>query len=140
MSSSIMLNPRRRRTVDVAARRQWLDDLNALVRDIELWSAENDWAVKVERKRIREDEIGVYSAPALIIQTAQGRLYFTPIARYIAGTATGRIEMTAPSFRGVVLIRRGHSWRFYDDNLVDLKKTWSKKNFNVVARELLDRV
>jgi len=139
MSNSITLNPRRRRTVDVAARRQWLDDLNALVHDIELWSAENDWAVKVERKRIREDEIGVYSAPALIIQTAQGRLYFTPIARYIGG-GDGRIEITAPSFRSVVLIRRGHNWRFYDDDLVDLKKTWSKKNFNAVARELLDRV
>jgi hypothetical protein len=131
--------PTHRKKVDLQAREQWIADLTSMAEDVARWSDKNDWTVKWETKRIAEDEIGVYNAPALIIQTAQGRLYFTPIARYFYGDTTGRIEISGPTFAQIILLRKGHTWKFFSDDMVNLRKAWSQTSFNQIARDLLNR-
>jgi hypothetical protein len=119
-------------------RDEWVADVERLATGVERAAAGAEWYVKRETKEIVEDGIGAYSVPVLTVQAPTGRVYFNPLARFIMGGATGRIELyAAPSFAGAVLIRRDGVWWFYTDDLVDLNRAWSEQAFVQTAKDLL---
>ncbi len=120
-------------------RKAWIAEVNRLASDVEKWANDNEWSVRRETKDVIEDELGKYHLPVLTIQASRGRVYFNPIARYLVG-ADGRIEMHAsPSFAQVVLLKVGGTWHFMNEDLIDLKKTWSEQSFRQIVADLLSR-
>lgn len=120
------------------ARDEWVADVEQLARDIEHAADGVGWGVKRESKEIIEDGIGAYRVPVVTVQAPTGRVFFNPVARYIMGGATGRIELYASrSFAEAVLLRRDGVWRFYTGDLDDLNRTWSEQAFVQTASELL---
>lgn len=122
------------------ARDEWVAEVERLAADVERAATGKEWAVKRESKEIVEDGIGAYQVPVLTVRAPTGMVYFNPVARYIIGGPTGRIEIYAtPSFAEAVLLRRDGEWRFHTDDLVDLNRPWSEQAFIQTASELLAR-
>lgn len=74
-----------------------LFDLTRLVRS---WAEELDWSTRQIEKRMKDSRLGVYEAPALIMQKGTTRVLLDPVARF------------APSSDGVVDL---HLMPAYDD-------------------------
>lgn len=121
-------------------RDEWIAEIGAMADDVERWAKENDWDTKRETREMSEEGVGTYRAPVVRVQTMQGRVYFEPVARFISGGPTGRIELIGtPSFWQVVLIREEGRWHFYTEDFEDLHKEWTKEGFTDAVAYLLSK-
>jgi len=73
-------------------RAQWIDRLSALVKDIEGWGQELGWATRRIEKKMEDSRIGLYKAPALILQKETVKIMLEPIARSAPG-AEGVVDL-----------------------------------------------
>ena len=76
-----------RREFDKDARKRvetlhaWLENLNALIGSVRTWARDFGWDTKVIEKPMEDAEIGIYKAPALLLQEETTRVLLEPIAR-----------------------------------------------------------
>src|SRR4051812_12265359 len=83
----------------------WVEAVTHLVGDAERWSLKQDWSVRRVMKTIKEDRLGSYEVPQLLIQSTAGRLLLDPVACYIAGAA-GLVDLfLMPSYDSVTIAR-----------------------------------
>ena len=68
----------------------WLERLSDLVATIRSWAKDLDWSTRQIEKKMKDSQVGTYTAPALILQKETIRVLLEPIAR------------TAPGAEGVV--------------------------------------
>src|SRR4051794_9597558 len=73
-------------------RAQWLARLDELVRQIDAWAKDFDWATRRIDKKMEDSQIGKYRAPALILQRETVRVLLEPIARSAPG-AEGVVDL-----------------------------------------------
>jgi hypothetical protein len=67
-------------------RDEWLRrlfDLTGLVRS---WAEELDWSTRQIEKRMKDSRLGVYEAPALMMQKETTRVLLDPVARFAPGS------------------------------------------------------
>ncbi|HEY3243437.1 MAG TPA: hypothetical protein VGM03_08800 [Phycisphaerae bacterium] len=120
------------------SRTAWLTALNGLADDITRWSREQRWLVQREQKEIREERLGTYSAPYLIVQTPQGRFVVDSIGQSVIG-ASGRVDLYAwPSFHRVrLLLRQAGTWKVRTDSGIDWPKPWNRETFVQLVKDLV---
>jgi hypothetical protein len=116
---------------------RWLAALEELMRDIEQWSAEQDWQLaRLKKKTIREPGIGTYSVSDLRIRTHSGVLNVEVVARDIVG-ADGRVDLVSfPAMDRFIIIHTGGRWMVHDDYGRARPRRWCKKTFVDVAEQL----
>lgn len=117
-------------------REEWLALVRQLCDDIKSWAEEEHWFVHEDRKTIREEKIGEYEVPVLLIQGGAGRISVEPVGREIVG-ADGRVDIEAfPTFNRMVLVRLKDKWVLKTDSYVEWPLPWSKEAFVDLARKL----
>ncbi len=67
-------------------RDQWLARLTTLVETVRDWAVELGWSVRQFNSSLDDSEIGIYDAPALLLQLETTRILLEPIARSAPGT------------------------------------------------------
>ena len=116
---------------------QWLALVENLLADVSQWASAQDWSIHRDQKEIREDPIGLYSAPTLRIRLPGGEIHVEPVALRITGEKGGRVDIESwPSLNRVMLIRNGEKWRVLTDSGVSLAEPWNEKTFIRVVREM----
>jgi hypothetical protein len=65
---------------------RWSGQLDDLIRQVETWARELDWATRRIEKSMEDSKIGKYKAPALLIQKETVRVLLDPIARATPGS------------------------------------------------------
>jgi len=118
-------------------RDEWTASVEQLVGDAESWAGKQDWAVRREAKSIREDRLGQYTVPRLLIQATAGRLLLDPVARYVPGVL-GVVDLyVLPSYDAVMISRADDGWRLHPIGPDDIAQPWSEKTFVHTALQLL---
>ncbi len=118
-------------------RDEWIVAVEQLVEDAEVWARKQDWAVRREAKTLREDRLGQYTVPRLLIHATAGRLLLDPVARYVPG-AIGVVDLyVLPSYDAVMISRADDGWRLHPIVAEDVPQTWSEKSFVRTVLQLL---
>ena len=118
-------------------RDEWIAAVEQLVGDAEVWACKQDWAVRREAKSIREDRLGQYTVPRLLIHATAGRLLLDPVARYVPG-AMGVVDLyVLPSYDAVMISRADDGWRLHPIGADDMPQPWSEEAFVQTAHQLL---
>ena len=119
--------------------KRWQADVGALVDEIEGWADRRGWATHREPKRVRESKLGgEYEVPYLAVRSPQGRVHVDPGARYVAGKATGRVDLEAwPTMREMKLVRVGGKWALETDSGVPWPEPWGEETFVSLVNALL---
>lgn len=125
------------KTIDWDTKREtWLTLVNSLVSDIATWAEEQGWPVHRDEKQLKEEHLGQYSVPDLVIRLPGGRIIVEVVGRNIIG-AEGRVDIEAfPSMNRMLLVRQGDKWKVKTDARVDWPRPWSKKTFLELAKVL----
>src|SRR5271169_5941963 len=77
----------------VKRRDQWLALVENLLGEVSQWALAQDWSIHRDQKEIREDPIGLYSAPTLRIRLPGGEVHVEPVALRIVGSKSGRVDI-----------------------------------------------
>lgn len=95
---------------------EWLGRLEDLVKTVQTWATELDWSTRRITKKMKEPELGVYQAPALLLQFETVRLLLEPIARDVPG-AEGTVDLYAmPAYDDLAtLVSKGGKWKLHRD-------------------------
>jgi len=118
-------------------RDEWIAAVEQLVEDAEVWARNQDWAVRRDAKTIREDRLGQYTVPRLLIHATEGRLLLDPVARYVPG-ARGVVDLyVLPSYDAVMISRADHGWRLHPIGADDEPRPWSEETFVHTVLQLL---
>jgi hypothetical protein len=118
-------------------RDEWVASVEQLVGDVEVWAQKHDWAVRREAKTLREDRLGQYTVPRLLIHATAGRLLLDPVARYVPG-AMGVVDLyVLPSYDAAMISRTNDGWRLHPIGADDGPQPWSEETFVQTALQLL---
>jgi len=118
-------------------RDEWVASVEQLVGDAEVWAQKHDWAVRREAKTLREDRLGQYTVPRLLIHATAGRLLLDPVARYVPG-AMGVVDLyVLPSYDAAMISRTDDGWRLHPIGADDVPQPWSEETFVQTALQLL---
>jgi hypothetical protein len=110
-------------------RDDWVAELNRVIAEAEEWAHQRGWGTLRDDRTIRENEIGSYRVPVLLIHTMKGRVLITPEARFVFG-ADGLIDVSVyPSLDTLTrLVRTPDGWRFTDAASGELADPWSAES------------
>lgn len=75
-----------------AVRGEWFGRLEALASDVRRWAEETGWSARSITKKMEDSQLGVYEAPALLLQKETVRVLLEPIARSAPG-ADGVVDL-----------------------------------------------
>lgn len=129
--------PPKKQTGNNARLREWLARLDALMTQVTKWSESKGWEVQRQETEIEEKSLGVYTAPALRIQSKEDHLMRTPVALHVIG-GNSRVDLEAyPSFSRVKLIAVPDGWQIWTDSNVPLRVPWNRRTFIQLAEDLL---
>src|SRR5208337_299558 len=86
-------DPRERRTNDVGTLRdEWVSRLSDLTTAVRRWAEELNWSTRQIAKKMKDSRLGVYEAPALLMQKETTRVLLDPVARFAPG-ADGVVDL-----------------------------------------------
>jgi hypothetical protein len=93
--------------------------------------------VRRDEKTIREDRLGQYTVPRLLMHATTGRLLLDPVARYVPG-ATGVVDLyVLPSYDAVMISRTEDGWCLHPIQADAAPQAWSEQAFIEMAQQLL---
>lgn len=121
-------------TIDWDAKKvSWIESLDELYREIEVWATERGWEILKEETTLTEEHLGTYSVLRLTVRHPNGRLYVEPVGANILG-AEGRVDLeNYPTLNSLLLIRENGSWQVYTDSRVPWPNPWGPECFfNIV--------
>jgi hypothetical protein len=120
-------------------RERWTTDLRQLLETIDNWAQKRHWSTHWDQKQISESKLGgEYAAPYLIVQSPQGRIHVEPVARYVAGRVTGRVDLLAwPSMRSLMLVRINNQWIVETDSGIRWPQSWGEETFVSIVNDAL---
>lgn len=95
-------------------RDEWLERLTQLVTTVRGWAEAGNWSTRVIEKRMEDSRIGVYKAPALLLQKETTRVFLEPIARSAPGT-DGVVDLyLMPAYDDIASLYFEHGeWRLH---------------------------
>ena len=120
---------------------EWNQAVDSLLTQVE------DWITKVPKWNItrlpaeeREEEIGTYLVPVLVITTPHGELTLEPLPRR---SPSDKIRVYFQAWSTLNRVRLVYepgqdSWEIMTSSNVPLRQTWTRENFVRLAKDLLD--
>jgi hypothetical protein len=75
-----------------ALRDEWLKVLANLTTKVKTWAEESNWSTRRIAKKMKDSRLGVYEAPALLMQKETVRVLLDPVARFVPG-ADGVVDL-----------------------------------------------
>ena len=118
-------------------RDEWVAAVEQLVRDAEGWAQKQEWAVRRDVKTVREDRLGQYTVPRLLIHSTTGRLLLDPVVRYVPG-AMGVVDLyVLPSYDSVMISRTDEGWHLHPIDPNGIPQAWSERAFVETAQQLM---
>lgn len=125
----------------------WLERLRSLVDSVETWARALDWSTRRIEKKMEDTEIGVYRAPALIMQKETTRVLLEPVARSTLG-ADGVVDLyLMPAYDDIAsLYYFDGEWKLHymfpaSKNAASIDQTesleFTKESFNRVLEEMI---
>lgn len=85
-----------------AARHEWLQRLESLVRDVKSWAEGSGWKTRRITKPLEEGELGSYRVPVLLMEKETVEVVLNPVARLVPG-AEGAVDLyRAPAYDDIV--------------------------------------
>jgi hypothetical protein len=75
-----------------ALRDEWLKVLADLTTKVKNWAEELNWSTRQIAKKMKDSRLGVYEAPALLMQKETTRVLLDPVARFAPG-ADGVVDL-----------------------------------------------
>jgi hypothetical protein len=116
----------------------WINNLDQLIDQIKTWSDEKGWLSEKNKKTIREEYIGQYTASSLIVKTPQGAITIDPVGRNIIG-AEGRVDLVSfPSFNRMLLVRIDNNWIIKTDSKISWPSSWGRDTFYQIVESLTE--
>ncbi len=93
-------------------RDEWLKVLADLTSQVQRWASELDWSTRLITKKMKDSRLGVYDAPALLMQKETTRVLLDPVARFTPG-ADGVVDLyLMPAYDDIAsLYRVNGEWR-----------------------------
>src|SRR5271165_6750519 len=73
-------------------RDEWLRALTDLTANVKKWAEELNWSTRQIAKKMKDSRLGVYEAPALLMQKETTRVLLDPVARFAPG-ADGVVDL-----------------------------------------------
>jgi hypothetical protein len=73
-------------------RDEWLKLLAGLTSKVKSWAEELDWSTRQIAKKMKDSRLGLYDAPALLMQKETTRVLLDPVARFTPG-ADGVVDL-----------------------------------------------
>jgi hypothetical protein len=73
-------------------REEWLSRLADLTSMVKGWAEELDWSTRQIVKKMKDSRLGLYEAPALLMQKETIRVLLDPVTRFAAG-ADGVVDL-----------------------------------------------
>ena len=105
-------DPTERRKMDPGTLRdEWVSRLSDLTRSVRRWAEELDWSTRQIGKKMKDSRLGLYEAPALIMQKGTTRVLLDPVARFAPG-ADGVVDL--------YLMQRGYHRELSNANRTEL--------------------
>lgn len=97
-----------------AVKGEWLDRLEALVRDVKGWAEAAGWRTRRITKAISERPLGTYRVPVLLMEKDTVEVVLNPVARWVSG-ADGAVELyLSPAYDDIAtLYFEGGRWVVY---------------------------
>jgi hypothetical protein len=95
-------------------RAEWLGRLDDLLGSVQQWVEEIGWSSRRIEKRLEDSQIGVYQAPALLLQEGTTRMLLEPIARFAPGVE-GVVDLyEMPAYDDIATLSFGDGgWRIH---------------------------
>jgi len=122
--------------IDEQARDEWVQAVEALAAEVELWARRRGWESVREVQDFHEGRLGPYQAPVLSVRTPHTKLVLEPVGRFAAG-CEGRVDLYEwPSFNRLLLKRKDGAWRLHTDAGIPWPSPWSEAAFEELARLL----
>ena len=125
-----------------ARRREWLNALNGFYETIRAWLAPSisGGAVSVSEERaiLKEEYLGQYDAPSLVLTIAKAHVRFRPVGTLLVG-AKGRIDMLCGRHVAMIILD-GKGWHFakrHGDAPPTLTD-FNEDTFSLALREMLE--
>lgn len=122
---------------EATEKERWIADLKKLMSDIDAWAKKRHWSTHWDSKRLSESKLGgEYEAPYLLVKAPQGQVHVEPAARYVAGNATGRVDLLAwPTMQSLVLVRLKGRWEVRTDSGIRWPQPWGEEAFVSIVNE-----
>jgi hypothetical protein len=125
---------------------EWLSRLTALVESLQKWAEEFGWSTRRIEKQMEDSQIGVYRAPALILQEASVRVLLEPIARSAPG-AEGVVDLyLMPAYDDIAsLYYCDGGWQLHymfsgTPSVATIREAKSKPLFKETFQEVLEQM
>ena len=71
---------------------EWLDRLDALVKDVKGWVEKSGWRTRVIGKPMKDPVLGPYKAPVLLMEQDTVEVALNPVSRFVPG-ADGAVDL-----------------------------------------------
>lgn len=108
-------------------RDEWIAAVGDFMDETETWAKRQGWGVLREPKVIKEDDIGTYSVPRMLLHDLFGRVVLDPVARFVMG-AEGRIDIhVIPSWESLIIVRMPEGWDLIYDDAEGPRSRWSEE-------------
>ena len=94
-----------------AVKSEWLDRLEALVRDVKGWAEADGWRTRRITKTVNERRLGKYEVPVLLMEKDAVEVVLNPVARFVPG-ADGAVDLyLSPAYDDIAsLYFEGDHW------------------------------
>jgi hypothetical protein len=94
-----------------AVKAEWLERLDALVREVEGWARVDGWRTRRIAKTVNERRLGTYKVPVLLMEKDTIEIVLNPVARSVPG-ADGAVDLyLAPAYDDIAsLYLEGDRW------------------------------
>src|SRR5690606_18345396 len=122
--------------IDEQARDEWVQAVEALAAEVELWARRRGWESVREVHDFHEGRLGPYQAPVVTVPAPHAKLILVPVGRFALG-CDGRVDLYDwPSFNRLLLKRKSGQWRLHTESGVPWPRAWSEAAFEEVAQLL----
>jgi hypothetical protein len=97
-----------------ALRDEWPKVLGELTSSVQSWPEEFDWSTRQIPKKMKDSRLGLYDAPALLMQKETTRVLLDPVARFAPG-ADGVVDLyLLPAYDDIASLHRvDGEWRLH---------------------------
>ena len=94
-----------------AVKREWLDRLDTLVREVKGWAEAAGWRTRRINKTVGERQLGKYEVPVLLMEKETVEVVLNPVARFVPG-ADGAVDLYhSPAYDDIAsLYLEGDHW------------------------------
>lgn len=119
----------------------WTKALAALEQNLTEWALAEGWQVRSAEKMLKEESVGTYMAPDLVIDTPAGDRLRVEVKGRGPTESSGRVQLSAwPTLFRVLLLHKPEedTWIIRTDSGIPIRQPWNRETFVTLAKDLLN--